>query len=99
MLGNGPQKGTQFPRNGDDGLLGLFACGHELAIPCAEPDLCLPAAGLNRCGELLQAQLEVPTDFGRIPVGPRTFDEGTTRMRIARLGNAALLTTWPTGIF
>src|SRR4029453_13682458 len=77
----------------------MFAFGHELAIAFAEPDLGLPADGLNHCGELLQAQLQVPPDFGRIPVGPGPFDEGTTRMRIAGLGHAALLAPWPTGIF
>ena len=39
------------------------------------------------------------TDFGRIPVCPSAFDESTTRMSIARLGHAALLTLPPTGIF
>ena len=79
--------------------MGMFACGHQLARPCAEPDVRLPTARLDRCGELFQAQLQVPTDFRWLPVGPGAFDESTTRLRIARLGNAALLTTRPTRIF
>ena len=57
LLGNGPHEGTQFPGNGDHDLMGMFACGHQLAIPCAEPDLGLPADGLDRGGELFQAPL------------------------------------------
>ena len=99
MLGNGPHEGTSFPGNGDDDLIGIFAFGHGLAIAFAEADLGLPADGLDRCRELFQAQLQVPTDFRWIPVRPGAFDESPTRMSIARLGNAALLTTRPTQIF
>ena len=99
MLGNGPHKGTQFPGDGDHDLMGLFPFGYELALPFAEPDLGLPADGLERGRELVQAQLEMPTDLGGIPGGPGAFNQGTTRMGIAGLRNAALLTTWPTGIF
>jgi hypothetical protein len=99
LLGHGPHEGAPFPGNGDHDLLGIFAFGHELALACAEPDLGLPADGLHRCGELLQAQWQVPTDVGRIPGSPGPFDASTTRMRIAGLGHAVLLATWPTGIF
>ena len=77
----------------------MFAFGHELAIACAEADLGLPADGLDRWRELFQAQVQGPTDFGRIPGGPRSFDEGTTGMSMAGFGHAALLTPRPTGIF
>src|SRR5215470_9688040 len=98
LLGHGPHAGTSFPGHGHNDLLGMFALGHQLAIPFTEPDLGLPAEGLQRCGELCQTPLQGPTDFGRIPVCPRTFDEGPTRRCIAGLGQAPLLTTWPTGI-
>src|SRR5262245_6457406 len=39
------------------------------------------------------------TDFGRISVGPGTFDQGTPGMGIPGLGHAPLLTPSPTGIF
>jgi hypothetical protein len=77
--------------------MGIFACGHELAIPFAEADLGLPAAGLDRWRELFQAPLQVPTDFGWISVCPRSFDSGTPGMRIAGFGHAALLTPRPPG--
>ena len=50
-------KGTQFSGNSDHDLIGIFAFGHQVTIPCAEPDLGLPADGLDRSGELFQAPL------------------------------------------
>jgi hypothetical protein len=99
LLGNGPHEGASFSGNGDNDLIGIFAFGHQLTIPFAKPYLGLPADGLDCCGELLQTQLQVPTDFGWVPVGPSPFDQGTTRMGIPSFGNAALLTPSPTGIF
>src|SRR5215470_18995610 len=99
LLGNGPHEADQFPRHGDDDLMRIFAFGHQLAIPFAEPYLCLPADGLDRGGELLQAQLEMAADFRWIPIGPGTFDQGTTGMSIASLGHTALLTPRSTRIF
>src|SRR5262245_28430849 len=78
--------------------MGMFACGPQLAIPFPAPDLCLPADGLHRCGELCQTQLEGPTDFGRIPVGPGPGDEGRTRLGLAGLGHVPVLPPWPTGL-
>ena len=34
-----------------------------------------PTDRLDGCGELFQAQLQVPTDFRWIPVRPGAFDE------------------------
>jgi hypothetical protein len=99
VLGNRPQKDTQFPGNGNHDLMGLFAFDHQVAIPVAEPNLGLPADGLDRCGERCQAQLEMTPDCGRIPVGPGPFAQGTTGMGMASLGKTALLTPCPTGIF
>jgi len=79
--------------------MGIVAFGHELAIPFAEPDLGLPADGLDHGGELFQPPLEVSTALGRIAGRPGAFDEGTTRMRLPGLGTTALLTPRPTGIF
>jgi hypothetical protein len=70
-----------------------------VAIAFAEPHLDLPADGLDRGGELFQAQLEMAADFGWLAIGPGTFDQGTTGMSIAGLGQTALLTPCPTGIF
>jgi len=61
-----------------------------VAIAFAEPDLGLPTDGLDRGGELFQTQLEVPTDSGRILVGPGPFDQGTPGMGIASSLNLSL---------
>src|SRR5215813_7927541 len=95
VLGNGPHKGTQFPGNSDHDLIGIFAFGHQVAIPFAEPDLGFPADRLERCGELVQTPLEVTTDLGGIPIRPGAFDQSTTCMRLPSLGHAALLTPPP----
>jgi hypothetical protein len=54
---------------------------------------------LDRGGELFQPQLEVPTDRGRIPVGPGAFDQRTTGMGLPGLGDAPLLPPRPTRRF
>ena len=98
VLGKSPPKGTQLSGHGDHDLLGMFALGHEGAIPFAAPPRGLPAAGLDRGGALCQTPLQGPTDFGRIPGGPGPFAQGTPGMGMARLGHTALLTPCPTGI-
>ena len=70
----------------------------QRAIPCAEPYLGLPANGLDRFGELLPTPVPVPTDLGRVPVGPGTCDQGPTGRGMPSFGHAARLTPSPTGI-
>ena len=53
-LGHGPQQGPPCAGDGDDDLMGMFAFRHQVALPCAEPDVGLPTEGLDRGGELLQ---------------------------------------------
>jgi hypothetical protein len=79
--------------------MSMFAFGHQLAIAVAEPDLRFPTDGLEGWGELFQSQWEIPTDLGRIPVGPSAFAQGTPRLGIPGRGKAALLTTRPPRIF
>ena len=55
LLGHGPQKRTQFPRDGDDHLVGMFPSGTQRSGACAQSSLGLPAAILDRLGHLLQA--------------------------------------------
>jgi hypothetical protein len=47
LLGNRPHEGAQCSGNGAHDLMSMFACGQQLAIPCAQPDLGLPADGLE----------------------------------------------------
>ena len=55
-----------------------------------EPDLGLPSDVLDDFGLVFQAQLQVPTDFGRIPVGPGAFDQSPSRMGVTRFGHRTL---------
>jgi hypothetical protein len=55
LLSNGPHKRTQFPRDGDDHLVGIFPSGAELAVAFTQAYLGLPTDILDRLGHLLQA--------------------------------------------
>jgi hypothetical protein len=55
LLGNGPHKRTQFPRDGDDHLVGIFPSGAQLSVAFAQSYLGLPTDILDRLGHLLQA--------------------------------------------
>lgn len=98
LLGNRPHKGDQFPSDGDHYLIRIFPSGDEASIAFAQPYLRLPTAILNRLGELFQPELEMAAYLGRIAVGPGAFNQCPTRMGVARLGDAALTPTLPTGI-
>ena len=98
LLGNGPQKSYEFTGDGHDHLVGMFPSGHQVAIALAQPHLRLPTAVLDRLWELLQPELSVATDFGGIPVGPGAFDEGTTRMGMAGVGDPPLTPPLTAGI-
>jgi hypothetical protein len=89
-LGNGPQKRAQFTGYRDYDLSGLFASCAALPIASAEAHLGLPTHVLDRLGELFESELQVPTDFGWVTIGPGSFDQGTTGMGIPRLGDATL---------
>ena len=88
--GHGPHEGAAFPGHGTHDLLGLVAFGQQRSIPLAAADRCLPADGLEHCGELRQAQWPVPTDVGRSPglLGP--VAQGPARLGRAGLGPAPL---------
>jgi hypothetical protein len=99
LLGNGPQKAHQFPGNGDDHLVGVFAAGQQASKAFAQAHVCLPTEVLNRRGELLQPELYVATDVGGIPVGPGAFDQGAAGMGVPGCGDRPLSASLPAGIF
>jgi hypothetical protein len=90
LLGNGPHKSTQFPRDGDNHLVGIFPSSASLSVAFAESSLRLPTASLERLGHLLPASWQMPADCGGGARGPGTFDQGTAGMALASLGDAAL---------
>ena len=79
--------------------LACFPRAHQLSVAFAQAHLGLPTDVLDGLGTLLQAQLEMPTDFGGVAIGPGAFDQGTAGMGVARLGDAALTAPLSTGVF
>jgi hypothetical protein len=91
LLGHGPQKRTQFPRDGANHLVGIFPSGASLSGAFAESSRRLPTALLDRLGHLLQTSWQMPADCGGVARGPGAFDQGPAGMAMARLGAAALV--------
>src|SRR6266446_4478874 len=68
---DGPGEGGHLAGNGHHDLVDVFAAGGQLPIPFAQADLRLPADRLDLGRQLLQAELQMPAHFRRIPIGPR----------------------------
>jgi hypothetical protein len=88
LLGNGPHQRAQLSGNRDHDLMRIFPPCAELPIACTQADLGLPPHGLDRRGELCEAKVEVPTDLGRVAVGPGPFHQSTTGMTLPGLRDA-----------
>ncbi len=91
LLGHSPHQRTQFPRDGDDNLVGMFPSGAQRSVAFAPAYLRLPTASLERLGPLLQASWQMPADVGGGASGPSAFDQGTAGMAVASLGHASLV--------
>ena len=87
LFGNRPHKAHQFPGDGDDHRVGVFAAGQQASKALAQPHLGLPTDVLDRLWELFQPELQVATDLGGIPGGPGAFDQSATGMGVASFGN------------
>jgi hypothetical protein len=77
----------------------MFPAGDQLPIAFAQSYLRLPTEILERLGHLLQAELEMPTDFGRGARGPGAFDQGSAGMGVPGLGEATLTAPLARGVF
>src|SRR5882724_11236118 len=88
--GDGPGEGGHLAGNGHHDLVDVFAAGGQLPIPSAQAHLRLPADRLDLGRELLQTQLQMAADLGRIPIGPRPFYQRAPRVAVAGFGDAAL---------
>jgi hypothetical protein len=95
VLSNGPHERHQFPGNGHHDLVGMFPARDQLAIAFTQPHLRPPADVLEGFGPLFQTPLETTADFGRVAIGSRAFDECSSGMAIARLGDAPLTAPLP----
>ena len=58
----------------------MFAAGDPLPVACAQADLGLPPAVLERLGPLRQAQVQRPTDCGRVARGSGPCEQGPARL-------------------
>jgi hypothetical protein len=99
LFGDGPHKGDELPGNSHHDLLSVFPPCAQLSVALAEPYLRLPADILYGFGELVQASLQVTTDFRRITVRPGAFDECVSSLGVPRLGDRALTPPLTTGVF
>ena len=90
LLDHGPQKRPEFPRDGNDHLVGIFPSGAQRSVAFAQAYLGLPTALLARRGHLRQASWQRPADFRGEARGPGACDQGTAGMAVARRGDAAL---------
>ena len=83
LVRHGPHQGTQFPGDGHDDPMRVFAACAQVSLAFAQPHLRFPTDVLEGFGQLFHAQLKMPADFGGVPVGPSAFDEGAARMGVA----------------
>ena len=77
----------------------MFASGHQVAVAFAQPDLGVPADGLNHLGVFFAAQLPMAADRGGSAGGPGAFPERPSGLGIASFGDRALVAALPGGIF
>src|SRR5258708_26313803 len=86
--GDGPGEGGHLAGNGHHDLVDVLPAGGQLPIPFAQAHLRLPADRLNLDRKLLQAQLQMAADLGRIPVCPPPFHPPPPRVAVPRLRDA-----------
>src|SRR2546428_2126818 len=72
---DGPGEGGHLSGNGHDDLVHVLSAGGQLSIPSAQAHLRLPGDRLDLRRQLFQAELQMPADLRRIPIGPGAFDE------------------------
>ena len=99
LLGHGPHKRDQLTGYRHHDLMRVFPPCAELPLAFTQADLCLPTRVLDRLGELFQAELQVPTQFRRVAIGPGPFDQSPTGMGMASLRDASLASALAPRIF
>src|SRR5215471_1929142 len=87
LLGHGPQKRTQCPRDGDHDWVGVFPSGDTQSGAYTQAYLGLPTARVDWPAPLLQAAWQMPADCGGGTRGPGAFDQGPAGMGIPRIGD------------
>src|SRR5262245_3991274 len=87
LCGNRPQQAGQLTDNGPSDDVDVFAACPQAPVAPTEPALGLPTDVRDDFGLVFQAQWQRPTDLGRIPVGPGTFDQSPSRLGVTRFGH------------
>jgi hypothetical protein len=98
LLGHGPHTRDQLTGHRHYDWIRVFPPCAELPIAFTPADLCLPTHVRERLGELLQAELQVPTHLSRVAIGLGPFAQRPTGMGMPRLGEASLASALATRI-
>jgi hypothetical protein len=98
LLGHRPQKAREFPGNGHDHLVRVFATRDEASIALTKPDLGCPADVLDDLRWLFEPPLQVAADLRRIALRPGPFDQGVSGMGVASFRERPLPASLTAGI-
>jgi hypothetical protein len=98
LLGDRPHEADELTGDGHDDLVGMFPACYQASVAFAQPHLRLPTDFLDGFGLCFQPELEMPTDFGGIAIGPGPFDQGSAGMGVTRFGDRTLPASLGTGI-
>src|SRR5713226_9858033 len=93
--GDRPGEGRHLSGNGHHDLVDVLAASRQLSIALAQTHLGLPADRLDLRRQLLRSELEMPTYFRRIPVGPRPFHQRAPGVAVPGLGDTPLPSALP----
>ena len=99
LQGHGPHTRAELPGHRDDDLMRVFPPCPELPRALTPSDLGLPTCVLDRLGALFEAEWQVPTDLGRVALGPGSCHQRPTGMGMPGLREASLASARATGIF
>src|SRR6266852_1692144 len=66
--GDRPGEGRHLSGDGHDDLIDVLAARRQLAVPLAQAHLRLPADRLHLGRQLLQPELQMPADLGRVAI-------------------------------
>jgi hypothetical protein len=97
-LGNGPHASREFTGHSSSDDVRLLAACHQVAGAFAQPDWGFPTDVLDNLRLFFAPQWQMSADLGGLAVGPGTFHERPSGMRVASLGDRALVAALPGGI-
>ena len=93
-----PDEAQQFAPHGGDDLALVFACRRQSGIAFREPDLRLPGDLLDGFRHSFLSLAQPGADGGPQPITPGRFNNDTSEMSVACLGNASTLRSVAAGV-